>query len=308
MNQSADAWFDRKRLKARLTYWRTLALMSVFALVAFIIWQQTSPTTGLGASYIARVTIDGVIADDAKRDALLADIANDRDIKAVIVRFDTPGGTTVGGEELYERISAIAKKKPVVAVMRTVCASAGYMAAMGADYLIARETTITGSIGVLMQSVEISELADKLGIHPVTITGGEFKDAPSMFRKPTERELNAVRPLVDDTHQYFIGLVKAQRKLTGDSLASATDGRVFTGRQAYERKLIDAIGGEDEAIAWLKNEKKLPTDRLDVREMTSKDELEGLKKWLESVSPVRFFAQIPTPLDGLVSIWHPAFH
>jgi len=307
MTESADAWFDRKRLKAKLTYWRTLALLALCATGASLIWHYTSPTSSIGTSYIARITVEGVIADDAKRDALLKDIADNKHIKALIVRFDTPGGTTVGGEELYERLNTIAQKKPVVAVMRTVCASAGYMAAMGANYLLARETTITGSIGVLMQSVEISELADKLGVHSVTITGGEFKDAPSMFRKPTERELDAVRPLVTDTHTYFINLVKTHRKLDGDALTTATDGRVFTGRQALDRKLIDAIGGEEEALAWLKKEKKIPTDQLDVRDMKAESELDGLKKWLESVAPIGFLTQMPTPLDGLVSIWHPAF-
>lgn len=303
---SADAWFDRKRLKAKLTYWRSFALFALCALAAYIVWQNTS-SSSTGSSFIARITVEGIIADDIKRDAMLADIENNNSIKALIVRFDTPGGTTVGGEELYVRLSAIAQKKPVVAVMRTVCASAGYMAALGANYLIARETTITGSIGVLMQSVEVSELADKLGIHPITITAGEFKDSPSMFRKPTERELNAVRPLVTDTHTYFIGLVEEHRKLQGEELATATDGRVFTGRQAYDTKLIDAIGGEKEAIAWLEKEKNLPVNNLKVRELKTEDELEGLKKWLQSSTWVRFFTQVPTPLDGLVSIWHPAF-
>lgn len=302
---SADAWFDRKRLKAKLTYWRSFAMFALCALAAYIVWQNTSSPTS--TSFIARINVEGVIADDTKRDAMLADIEKNHSIKALIVRFDTPGGTTVGGEELYVRLSAIAQKKPVVAVMRTVCASAGYMAALGANYLIARETTITGSIGVLMQSVEVSELADKLGIHPVTITGGEFKDAPSMFRKPTERELNAVRPLVTDTHKYFIRLVQEHRPLQGDELAKATDGRVFTGRQAYDTKLIDAIGGEKEALIWLKKEKKLPVNDLKIRELKTEDELEGLKKWLQSSTWVRFFTQVPTPLDGLVSIWHPTF-
>lgn len=305
MTHSADAWFDRKRLKAKLTYWRSFAVIAVCALAGYIVWQNTSSSTG--SAFIARITVEGIIADDAKRDAMLEDIARNSNIKALIVRFDTPGGTTVGGEELYVHLSAIAKKKPVVAVMRTVCASAGYMAALGTDYLIARETSITGSIGVLMQSVEVSELADKLGVHPITITAGEFKDAPSMFRKPTERDLGAVRPLVLDTHQYFIGLVKEHRKLQGEELARATDGRVFTGRQAYNTKLIDAIGGEKEALGWLETEKNLPVKTLKVRELKTEDELEGLKKWLQSSTWVRFFTQVPSPLDGLVSIWHPTF-
>jgi len=179
------------------------------------------------------------------------------------------------------------------------------MAALGTDYIMARETSITGSIGVLMQSVEVSELADRLGIHPITITGGEFKDTPSMFKKPTEADLDAVRPMVNDTHAYFIHLVKINRKIEGEALASATNGRVFIGAQAVKLKLIDAIGGEDEALEWLEKTKKI---RGKVQDFSYKDELSELKKWLETKTLFKFMNQIPAPLDGLVSIWHLGKH
>lgn len=307
MNESADIWFDRARLKTKLTYWRSLAILLSALLVGFLLWQQglVGSAEISGNSVIARVNISGIIADDAARDRLLKKIEKNRSIKAVILRMDSPGGTTVGGEELYENFKKIAKTKPVISVMRTVCASACYMAALSSNYLVARETSITGSIGVLMQSVEVSELADSLGIHPITISGGEFKDAPSMFKKPTERELDAVRPLVNDTHDYFISLVSTHRGLSGEALKKATDGRVFTGRQALNMKLIDAIGGEDEALAWLKKTKNISGT---IRDFSSEDELSGLKKWLESSAFIRFLTQATVPLDGLVSIWHFGAH
>ncbi len=290
----------------KLTYWRSLAILAVAVSVGVLLSQNTSlfrGHLGAGASggIIARIVVDGVIADQRGRDELIEQLAKDKRVKAVLVRFDSPGGTTVGGEELYEQLRLLSKTKPVISVFRTVCASACYMAALGTSRLYARETSLTGSIGVLMQSANVGELAKKIGIEPLTITGGKYKDSPSMFKTPSEDELSVVRPLVEDTHAYFIGLVKTHRGITGDALGIATDGRVFTGRQALNHKLIDAIGSESDALFWLKTTKNI---RGQVHDYATEDEIDELKKWLKSLSPLEFLSAKIAPLDGMVSIWH----
>ena len=162
MNESADIWFDRARLKIKLTFWRSLAIIAVTALVGFLLWQQgllaggTSPSGNI----IARVNISGIINDDIARDTLLKNLAKNPRVKAVILRLDTPGGTTVGGEELYESLKKISKHKPVISVMRTVCASACYMAALGTDYVIARETSIPAAAHLTCVEASKGEIAD----------------------------------------------------------------------------------------------------------------------------------------------------
>lgn len=306
MQPSAHSWFERKRLKAQLRYWRSVSILLITIIACFFAWRYSTPDGSLHlSSYIAQVNIDGIITDDERRNKLLREIAENNRIKAVIVRFNTPGGTTVGGEELYTRLREISQTKPVVALMRTLCASAGYMAALGADHIIARETTLTGSIGVILQSVEFSGLAEKIGVSPITYKAGEYKDNPSSFRKPTDEDKNALQPVLDDTHDYFINLVQQHRKLKGDALQFVTNGRIFTGRQAQKLHLVDTIGGEDEALAWLASTHQLDTEKLKLRTLQVEDEFEGIANFLKSTSIARLLINIPKPLDGLLSIWHP---
>jgi protease-4 len=307
MKPSAHAWFERKRLKAQLRYWRSLCIILFVGGLMLAAWLYSDPVMRVGGRpFIARITIEGIIVDDAKRNDLLKNIAENDQIKAVLVQLDTPGGTTLGGEELYNHLRKISEKKPVVALMRTLCASAGYMAALGTNQIFAHETTLTGSIGVILQAVEISGLAEKIGINPITIKAGKFKDTPSMFHKPSQAELNAIQPVVDDTYDYFVNLVKINRKLSGQALEQVTNGRVFTGRQAKAVSLIDAIGGEEEALKWLKTAHNIETEHLRVRDLKPKDELEGILKWLDNTAIARLLIKLPRPLDGMVSIWHPS--
>jgi protease-4 len=311
MPLNSDQIIDRRLLKQQVSTWRGLALLMVFAFCALFSWDyfSNSPLTYMatGTGYIAKINVHGVIMDDPKRDALFERVRKDKHAKALIVSLDTPGGTTVGGEELYLHMRAVAKEKPVIAMMRTLSTSAGYMAALGADHILAREGTITGSIGVIMQSVEISELIDKLGIAPITITSGKFKDAPSMFRPINEAERAVIARVVDDAYRYFRELVKIRRHFTDAKLDKVADGRVFTGRQALEQQLVDAIGGEREARAWLETEKRLPKDTK-ILEIKPEREFESLFAPIQQMLGVDAFRTRILPLDGLVSIWHPSLN
>ena len=307
MALNADILLERIHLKNQARRWRLVALV-VAVLAALFLFQKFSKGGGLPLSqdHIARITLDEIIFDDVKRDELLQEIEDDDDIKAVIMRIDSPGGTTVGSEEIYLRLRRIAKKKPVVAAMRSAATSGGYMAAIGADYIVAREGTITGSIGVIMQSAEITELAKKIGIKPIVIRSGELKARPTPAEKMTPKAKKMLEGIIDDFFQYFIGLVKTRRALSDEQVAVISDGRVVSARQAVKLNLIDAIGGELELLAWLKQHKKLD-DTLEIRDYEVPEEDGSLKELLSGAMAGTIFENLMSlPLDGLVSIWHPS--
>lgn len=307
MQTDGDLLVDRKRLKSRLTVWRAVAILALALAALFYSGrfdQGSSPTT-MGRDYIARITVEGVMSDNKERDELLKNILKDDRAKALVVRLDSPGGTALGGEELYLQLKKIAEKKPVVGVMRTLCASACYMAAMGTDHIVAREGTLTGSIGVMMQSAEFSRLADKLGITPITIKSGKFKDAPSLSQPFTEEEREVVKLVVMDAYEHFVRIIMEGRGLPEAEVRTLADGRVYTGGQAARLKLIDGLGGEEEAVAWLASAKKIDA-KLPVRDIKPDPKFDSLFKKLGSAMGLNIFGNTMVGLDGLVSIWHPA--
>lgn len=301
-----DLLADRKRLKQSLAHWRILAILAAIGLV-LVLTRPLDAILGVqsGGSYIAQITVDGIMTDDPEREKLLKKIRNDSHAKALIVRLDSPGGTTVGGEELYLQLRNVAEKKPVVGVMRTVCASACYMASLGADHVLAREGTLTGSIGVLLQSAEFSRMADKLGITPITIKSGKYKDAPSFTEPFTADERAVVRAVVLDAYDQFVELIVKRRKLDKAQVLKLADGRVFTGRQALPLKLIDGTGGIAEARIWLAQKRKIHKN-LEIRVMDEKPRFDSLIAHLSQWTGIEIFNRLTVGLDGLVSIWHPS--
>ena len=175
----------------------------------------------------------------------------------MILRIDSPGGTTAGSEAVYEAVRKISAKKPVVAVMDTVAASGGYITALAADHIVARGNTITGSIGVIFSFPEVSKLLDTVGIKMEELKSGELKAEPSPYKPVTEKVRAVSMEMVKDGYDWFTGLVAERRQLPMPRVVELSDGRVYTGRQALAVKLIDEIGGEEQAVAWLETEKKL---------------------------------------------------
>jgi protease-4 len=298
-----DLLADRKRLKRGLTLWRTLAVLAVVLFLAGVAQFYTgAKKSPVGRAYIAQITVDGIISDDEERREILQDIADDKNAKALLVKFDSPGGTTLGGEELKLQLQKIREKKPVVGVMRTLCASACYMASLGTDHVIARDSTLTGSIGVLLQSVEVSRLADKLGITPITITSGPYKDVPSFTAPFTPEQRDIVSQVVRDAYEQFVDMIVARRAMPREQVLQLADGRVYTGRQAVPLKLIDGIGGIEEARDWLAKNKKLDP-KLEIRPMDEKSELPPLLAHLSQWTGIKIFGRSAIGLDGLTSIW-----
>ena len=274
MSLETDLLLDRRRLKRRLTFWRVLAV-AAFAIAVIVAVLPRGARPGL--THIARVNVSGTITEDRKLlDAVLA-LAKDRSVPAVIVAIDSPGGTVAGGESLRAALLRVAAAKPVVAVMGGTAASAGYMIAMPAERIFAREGTLTGSIGVILQTGEVSGLLGKLGVTPEAITSGPLKDQPSFTRPLTPPGRAYLQALVADMYDQFVAMVALGRKMDPARVRELADGRAYTGRQALALGLVDQIGGEIEARAWLAETHKiaegLPVQ--DVRTGTRYDRLVG---------------------------------
>jgi protease IV len=306
----AEVIVDRRQLKRRLTRWRILAVLAILVALGALFWSGGDFKKQF--DHIARVHIDGLITGDEATLNLLDDLAKSNHVRGVIIRIDSPGGTTAGSEAIYEKIRKIAKDKPVVAVMDTVAASGGYITAIAADYIVARGNTITGSIGVIFSFPEISKLLDTLGIKMEEIKSGELKAEPSPYKPVSDRVRQVSNEMVQESFAWFTGLVVERRKLSVERVKVLADGRVYTGRQAVTEKLIDALGGEEVALEWLQTQKKLPKDMevIDWRNPLTADPtglgfsitntvlkvlgFEGLSRQVESAR-----------LDGLLVLWHP---
>jgi len=180
-------------------------------------------------------------------------------VPAVIVSIDSPGGSVAGGESLRGALLRVAAVKPVVAVMRGTAASAGYMVALPAARIFARDATLTGSIGVILQTGEVSGLLSRLGLSAEAITSGPLKDQPSFTRGLTVQGRDYLNGLVGDMYDQFVGMVADARHMDAAQVRSLADGRAYTGRQALKLGLVDEIGGEIEAREWLARERGVST-------------------------------------------------
>ena len=262
MTFDSDAAVDRRRLKRRLSLWRLAAFAALAALVAALAW----PLPGLPrGARIVTVGIDGIILADPERERAIRDLAGDDSAAALLLRIDSPGGGTFASEALFRAVRAAGEGRPVVAVMGGVAASGGYMAALAADRIaadriFARESTVTGSIGVVLQAPNVSGLMEKLGVENELVRSGPLKAEPNPFAPLSPEAREAAGRVVQDLHRMFVGLVADRRSLAGPEAARLADGRVFTGAAARDAGLIDELGGVEEAVAWLEAEAGVAED------------------------------------------------
>lgn len=321
MSLDADLLVDRRRLKRRLSMWRFLAVL--LAVVALVVIAARLGGASLFdfKTHIARVTVDGLISDDRKQQQLFDKLVKANSVKAVVLHINSPGGTTAGSEALYAAVRRVAEKKPVVAVLGTVAASGGYVTALAGDYIVARGNTVTGSIGVIFQWAELSELLKTLGVKVEEVKSSPLKGEPSMFTRTNEEAMAVTRDMIRDSYEWFVGLVGERRPFDEARARELSDGRVYTGRQALEAQLIDAIGGEETALAWLRETKGIDSS-LEVIDWSTGalEEIPwtgatavwllralGLGDFAETLVLTRKTLRTETlSLDGLVSVWHPA--
>lgn len=317
MASRADDLIDRRRLRRKLTFWRVATILILAAsIIAAARFLAPDELTGGPINHIAKVKIEGTITEDDELLERLDDIRKADAVKGVILTIDSPGGTTAGGEAIYEEIRRLAETKPVVAQVGTLAASAGYMIASASDHIVARQSSIVGSIGVLVQFPDVTGLMDKLGIKLEEIKSSPLKAEPSPFNPTTDEERAMVRRMILDSYDWFVDLVTERRSLPRDEVLRLADGSIFTGRQALANKLIDELGGEREAIAWLGT--KGVDAKLRVVEWKKKDEssvfslltsragLTGTESLSETMRVL--IGEIGGEhlfLDGLLSLWHP---
>jgi protease-4 len=241
--------------------------------------------------------------------------------KAVIVHINSPGGTTSGSEELYSALMRLKEKKPLVVVVDGLAASGGYITALAADHIVALETSLVGSIGVLFQYPNVADLLKTLGIKIEEIKSSPLKAAPNGFEPTSPEARAAIESIVSDSYAWFKGMVKSRRHLDDAALERVTDGRVFTGRQGVALKLVDEIGDEKTAVAWLAREKKIDP-KTPIRDYRLRDRFSDLPflhtaavtaldavgmtsigRRLDGWGAVQAIERLN--LDGLLALWHP---
>ena len=316
MAMRADDMIDRRRLRRKLTFWRVVAFaIAAVGLTSAAAW-LLGDFGGAAVDHIAKVRIEGTITEDEELLERLKRIRESNSVKGVILSIDSPGGTTAGGEAIFDAVRELAAAKPVVAQVGTLAASAGYMIASASDHIVARKSSIVGSIGVLVQFPDITGLMDKIGVKLEEVKSSPLKAEPSPFNPTTDEERAMVRSMILDSYDWFVGLVAERRPLTRSEVAALADGSIFTGRQALQKKLVDELGGESEAIGWLST-KGVDGD-LEVVEwkarnggwFLSSEALAGAVARLVGLPDhgAALFKQFGGErlfLDGLLSVWQP---
>ena len=323
MSLDSDIIVDRRRIRRKLTFWRVMAALIAIAAIAGFAMIATPGARGsfVSAGSIARVQIEGLIRSDAERTRALERLENSQ-TAAVIVHVNSPGGTTAGSEQLYDSLTRLKAKKPLVVVVEGLAASGGYITAIASDHIIAQQSSLVGSIGVLFQFPNFSELLKTIGVKVEEIKSTPLKAAPNGFEPTSPEARAALDALVKDSYAWFKDLVKQRRGMDDTQLEKVVDGRVFTGRQAIDLKLIDQLGDEKTAVAWLEEQKGVKKG-LSVRDYKLEPRFGDLT-FLKTAASVTLEAlgfsaiahQIEQTglaqavdragLDGMLALWQPA--
>jgi protease-4 len=309
-------------MRRKLTFWRVLAVfVAVVAVVGGGVF-FTAGRSGIAAApgTIARVQINGLIRANQQRTEALNQLANSP-ARAVIVHINSPGGTVAGSEQLLESLTKVKAKKPLVVVIDGLAASGGYIAALAADHIVAQQSSLVGSIGVIFQYPNVSDLLKTLGVKIEEVKSSPLKAAPSGYEPTSPEARAAIEAIVMDSYDWFKGVVRDHRQLDQAGLDKVADGRVFTGRQALGLKLIDALGSEQAAIDWLAKEKKIDPKtpvrdfrlaprfgdlsflRVAMVHLFDAVGLTAMARRLEDWGTMQAIERLN--LDGLLALWHP---
>ncbi len=319
MSLETESVLDRRNLKRRLGFWRGAAIAAAVVAAATVAARYL-PTGLADQKQIARIAIEGLITEDRDMLRLMRRVAENKNIQAVILTVNSGGGTTTGGEALYEALRELSKKKPVVAQFGTIAASAAYIAGLGTDHIVARGNTITGSVGVIVQWPEFVQLMDKIGVKVNEIKSGPLKATPSPFEPLDAGGRKVAEGMVADGFQWFLSLVETRRGIKPSDVPGLVEGRIFSGREALEVKLVDQIGGEDDAVKWLKDVKNVDKDAKVVDWKPDTPSMYGFKAMAGQAAGSAVSAGVRQlasqllgdrsisnlGLDGLLSVWHPS--
>lgn len=324
MSSGVDEAVARSLLKKKLLWWR-VAAVALFTVAAFSFRAADSHIAGSGKKsfswaakkdHLVRLEVSGTIGSDVSLwTKALRNASEDTTVKGLILAVDSPGGAVTGGEELHDEIERFAKKKPVVTSMKGMGASAGYMIALPSRRIFAERSTLTGSIGVILESPDASVLLNKLGVSVNELVSGPLKGQPSPVKPISPEGREMLQGIVSNLFNQFVAMVVAGRHMPEAKVRQLADGRPYTGEQALANGLIDSIGSEDDARDWLAQTcgiKGKPT----VVKIGQKTEVITLRRRLlgmagdmilswSGLDPAEILPQNPTRLGGAVSIWRP---
>ena len=316
MSLETETLLDRRRLKRHLSFWRIAAIVAVAAAIGAYLFYDDGAVSE--RRQIARISLEGMITESREQLRLLERVAESNNVSGVIVFVNSPGGTTTGGEALYESLRRLSAKKPVVAQFGTVAASAAYIAGLGTDHIVARGNSITGSVGVIMQWPEVSGLLDKLGVKMNEVKSGPLKATPSPFQPLDEAGREVTESMIAEGQRWFLGLVRERRQINTAEIPGLEQGRVFSGREAVTYKLVDEIGGEQEAVRWLEGrgvqkDLRIVDWKVGGRDWAWSGAVSGIVRLLTGQiggELATLLAKDGTlgafTLDGLVSVWQPS--
>lgn len=245
-------------------------------------------------NYIAKVSIENIIYTDDDFSILLDDLKNDKNVKAILVDLNSPGGTIVGSQTIYNKLKSLGENVPIAVSMKEVAASGGYLISLAADRIFCYKGTITGSVGVILQTVNLNNLLEKIGLEPLIVKSGSMKSVPNPFEKVDEEKKKKIISLVDNMAKQFLNLVIQSRNLSKKEIDLISDGSVFTGAQAKEISLVDEIGDEQDAITWLKK-------KADLDEKTKVLEIKKPESFLNDINLNT--SNILKKMSGILAIW-----
>ena len=293
----------RARLKRQLRIWRFAAILAAAAALAAALYSAAGPAAG-GKDHVARIHVEGFIRDDRALRRRLDEIAADERARALLVVVDSSGGSAAAAEALYTALRKVGSAKPVAAVLGSRAASGAYMVAIGADRIFARNATLTGSIGVILQAPQVVGLLETLGVGVDVVRSGPLKTVPNPVERLSPAGRAAAQTLVDEIFAMFVDMVAERRPLSRAEVLAVADGRVFTGRSAVGNGLVDAIGGEAAARDWLAEERGIERSLAAIDRDPERD-----AGWLDRVADRLFGKNTAAEgllLDGLIAVWHPA--
>jgi protease-4 len=223
-----------------------LAVMTIAALI----WRLAPDDEDLRGEKVAVIEVNGPIVDARPTLESLKHFREEAAVKAMVLRIDSPGGGVGPSQEIYAEVLKTRAVKPVVASMGAVAASGGYYIAAATDGIVANPGTVTGSIGVIMGYTNFGQLLERIGLTPVVIKSGTFKDTGSPTREMTAQEKALLQGVIDDMHQQFVTAIAEGRKMPIEKVAALADGRIYSGKQAQTKGLVDKLGNFEDAVDW----------------------------------------------------------
>ena len=240
---------ETKKKWYRKGLWRGVLISIILATAIYLFSNVTNFSSNF--SHIARININGIIFDNSKLVEIIDNLAKNENVKSVLVKINSPGGTVVGSESLYVAINSLSQKKPVISLMGEIATSGGYIVALASNYILARQNTLTGSIGVIVENQNFSELSEKIGVNKDNTKSGKIKGGQNPLSPfdPLVKINN--QKLVNYSFDWFISIIKKNRNINQSVLELVSDGRTLTGGMALDLGLIDGIGTEKEALKYL---------------------------------------------------------